>query len=172
MALQMFMKMDGVTGESSSFQHKGWFEVLSWNWGMTSNRRSAKEVDDERTSLNEMSVVKPVGIDSAEIRLLFAQGKRIPNVEFSVTPVVGKREAEAKYVFIRMEDVVIKSIVIGGGKEENFFKEHITLLFDRIRFEYSKGTPAANNSPGVATVDYDFGWSVPSNEEWRQVKVA
>ena len=30
----MFLKMEGVTGEASDADHKGEIEVVSWSWGM------------------------------------------------------------------------------------------------------------------------------------------
>ena len=164
----MLMKIDGVSGDSKNPQFRGWSDVLSWNWGMTSNRKGANAVDGEKTSLNEISIIKPIGIDSATIRLLFAEGKKISSVDMSVTPVVGQRETQTKYMSINLQDVMIKSVISGGGVEDNFFKEHITLLFDRIRFEFSKNTPAGHDGAGGKTEDFDFRWNVPSNIEWKQ----
>ena len=171
MSLQMYMKIDGVTGGCKVFKYKGWSEVLSWNWGMTSNRKSAQGITGEKTSLNELSIIKPVGIESTDIRLLFAQGVTIPEIEFSITPVVGKRETQTKYVHINLEGVVIKSIVTGGGVDDNFFKEHITLLFDRINFEYTQNAgmaDAASAANDESKVDHQFSWDVPSNSVWKQ----
>jgi len=166
MSLQMFMKLEGVEGDSQNYQHKGWCDILSWNWGMTSNRRSAQAGDDDKTSLNEISVIKPIGSDSPAIRLMFAKGKTIPSVEFSVTPVMAKREVQTKYMYIKLEDVAIKSIVSGGSVEDKFFKEHLTLCFDRIRFEYSLNAQATGDGTvGKAAVDYNFRWDVSSNTE-------
>lgn len=171
MALQMHMKMEGILGEAKMFKYKGWSEVLSWNWGMTSNRKLAQGTNGNggKTSFDELSIIKPIGIDSAGIRLLFAQGATIPTVEFSVTPVVSKKEVPTRYVHIKMEGVVIKSIVTGGSIDDNFFKEHITMLFDRIRFEYSRNAVlGTENKDDLSPLDYDFGWKVPENVEWCQ----
>ena len=168
MALQIYMKMDGVSGDSKSYQHKGWADVLSWNWGMTSNRRVANEIDGDKTSLNELSIIKYIGVDSASIRLLYAQGKTIPSVELSITPSVGKREVQTKYVYIKMEDVLIKSIVTGGGVDDSFFKEHITLLYNRVRFEYSLDAVSSDATPDNTVKDFDFGWNVPENAVWKK----
>ena len=167
MALQMNMRMDGISSDSSSPGHKAWVEVLSWNWGMTSNRKLAQANGEDKTNLNELSFVKSIGTDSSQIRLLFAQGKVIPNVEFSVMLGVGKRETPVKYVNLKLKNVVIKSIVTGGNTEDNFFKEHITLLFDRINYEYSKTGPSGSNGAAGITEDYDFGWNIPKNAEWK-----
>lgn len=34
MALEMFLKMDGVVGGTRNYQHKGWSDMLSWNWNL------------------------------------------------------------------------------------------------------------------------------------------
>jgi len=165
MSLAMNMRIDGVAGDSRSFRHKGWFEVLSWNWGMSSNRRSAQETG-AKTTLNEISIIKQVGDDSIDIRRLFAEGKIIPGIEFNISPVTGKRETHKNYVDIRLEDVAIKSIVTGGNTDDSFFKEHITLLFDRITFECNRLVPDSSESPGEAIVSHEFSWDVSGNKEW------
>ena len=167
MPLLMNIKLDGIPGDSKSYSHKGWAEVLSWNWGMTSNRKLPHHNGDDKTSLNELSFVKLIGTDSSLIRLFYAQGKVIPSVEFSMMPSLGKREAPTKYLHLKMEDVVIKSVVTGGLSEDNSFKEHITLLFDRINFDYSKNNQPANGST-VGTIEgFEFGWNIPGNAEWK-----
>ena len=70
MPIQMMMKIDGVEGEARSFKHKGWADVLSWSWGMTSNRKLSEAIDGDSTSLNELSIVKAIASDSSGIRLL------------------------------------------------------------------------------------------------------
>ena len=167
MSLQMNMRMEGITGESKSYSHKGWTDVLSWNWGMTSNRKLAHRDNGDKTSLNELSIIKAIGADSPEIRLCFAKGKIIPSVEFVIIPVVGKREKQSKYLHIKMEDVVIKSIVTGGSNEDSFFKEHITFLFDKIEFEYSKSGQAGSDGTAGESEEFNFEWDVPENSEWK-----
>jgi type VI secretion system secreted protein Hcp len=163
----MYMKIDGVLGDSKSFKYKGWADVTSWNWGMTSNRKQTNGKDGDKTSLNELSIIKSIGIDSSSIRLLYAQGKIIPNVELNITPILGKREVQTKYVNLRMENVLIKSIVTGGSIEDAFFKEHITLIFDRIRFEYSLDALSSDAGSGDTSENIDFRWNVPGNMEWE-----
>jgi type VI secretion system secreted protein Hcp len=166
MSLQMNIKIDGVFGDSKTSNHKGWAEVLSWNWGMTSDRKNSQSNDNSKTSLNELSIIKFVGIDSMAMRLLYAKGEIISNVQLNIIPTTAKRQAASKYMNIKMEDVVIKSIVSGGNNEDKFFKEHITFLFDRVNFEYSK-SKNPNDSNDKSSEDFDFAWNVPENMEWK-----
>ena len=36
MAIDMYMKVEGMTGESQDSNHKGWTDVLSFNWALHS----------------------------------------------------------------------------------------------------------------------------------------
>ena len=166
MSVAMFLKMDGITGESKSYDYKGWSDVVSWSWGMSSNRNSAQLHDDDKTSFKEISITKRVGMDSTDIMLLYAQGKTVNNVEFIIIPVVGARDAKQKYLSMRMENVVIKSITTGGSAAEDFFKENIILLFDKIRFVYNHTTGINKENPAGTSVDYKFGWDLSMNQAW------
>jgi type VI protein secretion system component Hcp len=154
MALEIHMKIEDVTGDSKGFHFKGWCDVESMQWGMTSNREKVLDAEGATTSFNELSIEKPLGIDSASIRMLFAKGAVIPTVDLKVMPVATKREVQTKYLDIRLEDVLIRS----------GFKEHISLLFDRIKFEYSLDPfrPTGEELPPAI----EFSWNVSSNDEW------
>ena len=166
MAMQIHMKIDGVKGDSKGFQYKGWCDVQSMNWGMTSDRGATTDTPGRQTSLNELSIVKLVGIDSASIRSLFAQGAIIPCVDLSVVPALSKREVQTKYLDIRMEEVLIRSVSVSGDAEDNYFREHVSLLFERIKFEYSLNPMRGADED--APVAIDFSWNVSSNDVWER----
>lgn len=166
MSVEMFLKLDGVTGGSKNYIHKGWADVASWAWTMGSNRNLPQVNGDDETSFREISVVKRIGSDSTEIMSLYAQGKTIPSAELDIVPIVAKREAKQKYLSIRMEDVLIKSIVTGGNSSEEFFNENLVLLFGKVRFEYSFNASPGTETAGGPAVDYKFGWDIPQNKEW------
>ena len=168
MPLQIIMKLDGVNGDSTSFKHKSWSDLESWNWGMTSNRKSGIQTDSSSTTLNEMSVVKALGNDSSSLRLLYAQGAVVPFADFCIFPQVGKREVPKNYLNIRLENVIIKSIVTGGGNDDSYFKEHVTLLFDKVKFEYNRSTKVEEDGSIPAGKEIDFEWNVSTIQQWQQ----
>ena len=166
MPVEMYLKLDGVRGGSKDYSHEGWADVISWGWGMVSNRNSAHVSDNDMTSFREITITKPIGADSAAIMLLYAKGKSIQCADLNIIPVVAKREVKQKYLSLRMEDVLVKSIVVGGGSGENFFNEKITLLFSKIKFQYN--SPALSSPQGAteSSVDYSFAWDISNNKEW------
>lgn len=160
MAVEMFMRLDGVKGGSRNYHHQGWSDLLSWSWDLERIREGAQA---GVTNMNEISVVKAIGIDSAALMNLFAEGAAIASAEISAVPVVGKREARQKYVSIALEDVRIQAISTDGTTDESFFKEHVTLSFGKVRFEFSQNSEAAA-TPGPATAtSYAFGWDLAAN---------
>ena len=61
-----------------------------------------------------------------------------------------------------MEGVLIKSIVTGGENSDDFFKEKIILLFDRIKCEYFAPQIAGEEE---VTSEYIFDWDIANNKK-------
>ncbi len=164
MPVEMYLKLDGVTGGTRNFTYKGCADVTSWAWELESNRSTSQLSEGDKTAYRQISIVKRIGMDSPDIMSLFVQGKTIPFADLTVVPVVGKREAKQKYLAIHMEDVIVKSIVTGGNVVEEFFNETIMLLFGRVKLEFS-----VNASPGtdVTGGEYKFAWNITQNREWQ-----
>lgn len=163
MPIEMFIRLDGIQGDSKNYQHKGWSDILSWQWGMSGNVDSS---NNRTTSIDEITITKQIGIDSTAFRLLFSQGKIVKSAEINVVPVVAKREARQKYLYMQLEDVMIKSIDMGGSAEEDTFKEHITLNFGKVRLTYNPYFVASADNPDAKSIDYKYGWNIKTNEEW------
>lgn len=164
MSVEIYLKLDGVTGGTRNFAHKGYSDVISWSWELQSNRSSSQISEGDKTAFRQISVVKRIGMDSPNILSLYAQGKSITSAELTIVPVVAKREAKQKYLTIQMEDVLVKSVVTGGSSAEELFNETIVLLFGRVRYEFS-----VNAVPGSDAVggDYKFAWDINQNREWQ-----
>lgn len=160
MAIEMFLRVDGVAAGSRNFQHKGWAEVSSWQWGIERQARTANDGPNNATNSNEISVIKPIGMDSTALMRLFAEGALINEVDLSIVPVSGKRGAQQKYLDIKLQDVIIKSISTGGSEEENFLKETITLSFDKVDYTYHQYADPGSDGKTGALQSYAFKWDL------------
>ena len=58
MAVDMFLKISGIDGESSDKQHKGTIEVLSFSWGVSNPARRAgtSKLASGRTNVSDFSI--------------------------------------------------------------------------------------------------------------------
>ena len=117
--------------------------------------------------INEITVINPIGIDSTQILNLYALGEIIPSVNLIIVSIVGKRDPEANYINIIMEDALIKSVVTGGSLDEEFYKEQLTIIFDRITFECNRSVKSKEDvDTNDTTLDNDFRWDVMGNKKW------
>jgi type VI secretion system secreted protein Hcp len=162
MALEMFLKVDGVEGGTRNYQHKGWADMLSWNWNL---QRQAAAGEQACTGMNQITILKAIGRESAALLRLFVEQTPIKAVEISVMPVVGKRELLQKYLSIVMRDVRINAMRTDGEAEESFFRERLVLEFEKIKYEIFHHTASVPNS-GSASADSEnfvFAWDLSAN---------
>jgi type VI secretion system secreted protein Hcp len=156
MAVEMFLRIDGVTGGTLNYSHKGWADVLSYSWDLT---RGPTNVGGG-VQMNEISLVKAVGVDSAALMLLFAAGTPIKTAELSIIPTVGKRDAPQKYIGMTLEDVLITAISTGGGIDEQAFKEKVTLQFGKVKYEFHNYGEIGPSGATRVLTSFAFGWDL------------
>jgi type VI secretion system secreted protein Hcp len=161
MALEMYLRMDGIQGLSKNFSFKDSSEITEFSWGMLSNRKSAKVNESDMTAFGEITVSKQIGLDSAAIMLHYAQGKIISSADITVIPVALKREAQKRYLNIHMEEVLVKSILTGGDISQDVFGEKITLLFGKVKFEYDYNPPITAKTTEIQ--EFSFSWDITHN---------
>ena len=160
MAVEIFLRMDGVTGGSQNYGHKGWAELLSWRWDLDRAPDQLTALAARALHMNEISLVKTVGVDSAALMGLFAGGTVIKTAEINIVPVVGKRDAQQKYIAITLEEVLIKSISTGGSLEESVFQERITLIFSKVKYEFHHYAEIGPSGGARAVTSYEFDWEL------------
>ena len=76
MAVDMFLKIDGVKGESEDQAHTQEIDVFSWSWGM-SNSGSAHVgggAGSGKVNVQDLSVTKYIDSSSAKIMLSCCDG--------------------------------------------------------------------------------------------------
>ena len=76
MAVDMFLKLNGVDGESQDKAHGKEIDILAWSWGM-SNSGSAHVgggAGSGKVSVQDLSVTKYIDSSSAQIMLSCCDG--------------------------------------------------------------------------------------------------
>jgi len=164
MALEMFLKIDGVDGGTRNYQHKGWADMLSWNWNLERTPTDLTATSEPGVSMNQITILKSIGKESSALLRLFVDQTPIKLVEISVMPVVGKREAQLKYLSIVMEDVLITAIRTDGEAEESFFRERLILEFSKVKYEiYHHSAGGPNDGAATKVENFTFDWDSATN---------
>ena len=157
-AIDMFMRMDGIEGESQDAQHRDEIDVLAWSWGM-SNPASQVGGTAGRVRIEDLKVTKYVDKASPELMLRCSNGQRIPEVilTFRRAGPAGPRE----FFVITMRDVMVTSVSISGSGTEARFTENVSLNFSRVTVYYTPYDASGEPQPPVT-----YQWDIEANREF------
>jgi len=157
MAVDMFLKLEGISGESKDASHAGEIDVLAWSWGM-SNAGTAHVgggAGAGKVNVQDMSFTKYVDLSSAPLMLAVANGKHVSKA----TLVVRKAgEKPLEYITVVMTDCLISSVSTGGSGGEDRLTENVSLNFAKVEVHY-KEQSAAGKAAGTG----DFKWDIVGN---------
>lgn len=158
MAVDMFLKIDGVDGESKDKTHLKQIDVLAWSWGL-SNSGSAHVgggAGSGKVNVQDISITK--WVDSASPKLVVAccEGSHYSQVLLTVRKAAGK--APLEYVKITLSEVLVAGISTGGSGGEERLTENVTLNFGKFSMDY---TPQQDD--GSAGTAINAAWDVAGN---------
>ena len=158
MAVDMFLKLDGVKGESVDSTHKGQIDILSWSWGMSQSgtMHLAAGGGAGKVAIQDISVVKYVDRASPTIMKMCATGEHFKTAELIVRKAGGKKPIE--YIVIKLKAVMVTAVSTGGSGGEDRLTESITLNFAEFNYEY---TPQKGD--GSADAKVPMGWKIAEN---------
>ena len=139
----VFLKLEGVEGESQTSGHEGEIEILSWSWGASqnpgvSNPTGLSYTNDppvvDRLRVSAIEVEKEVDKATPKLLLKCCDGTRLNNGELHVTdPGTGQA-----YLVIKMKNVYISSYQTGGSKGDVVPVDTVSLNFGEVEFEYTE----------------------------------
>lgn len=151
-ASDMFLKIEGIEGESLDSVHAGEIDVLAWSWGMT-NSGSMHVGEGGGTgepSFQDISVTKYVDKTTPNLVQKLATGEHYPSAILTVRTAGAK---PVEYLVITLTDVLVTSISTGGNGAEDRVTEEITLNFKAFELVYK---PQQADGSGGAAVDVAY----------------
>src|ERR1700735_396904 len=159
MAVDMFMKIDTVDGESRDKTHGEDIDVLAWSWGI-SNSGSAHTgggAGAGKCNVQDISFTKWVDSSTPKLLLACCDGKHFANA----TLVVRKAgEKPVEYIKIKIEEVLITSISTGGSGGEDRLTENVTLNFAKVSVDY-----VPQKDDGTAGTAIPMSWDIAANNK-------
>ena len=159
MAVDMFLKLDGIDGESVDLKHKGELEIESFSWG-ASNPGSAAHGGGGgagKVSMQDFHFVTTTSKASPKLFLYCASGAHIRSGVLTV-----RRAGESQHEFLKvtMSDVLVSSWQQSGSGSE-VPTDQVSINFSKIEIEFT--TQSATGAAGETT---RAGWDVKSNTKF------
>lgn len=127
----MFLKVQGVTGEAADADHKGEIEVVSWSWGMQASTSAATGQATGKSTISELHVVKRVDQSSPTLMTFLRNNKLVTEAQLTVRKA-GKTPLE--YFKIELEKVRVTSVKTESEGTE--LVERVSLGFSKVRVSY------------------------------------
>ena len=146
-AVDMFIKIKDIPGESSDKNHNKEIDILSLSW--SSAMQSSRAGAAGKASAEEFSVTKYIDKATPKLFESLATGKHIEEATLVVRKAGGN---PAEYLKYTLRDVMVSSYSTGASGEDRP-TESISFNYGKIEIEYTEIN--ADGTPGKVTVQ---GW--------------
>jgi len=138
MAVDMFMKIGDIKGESTDKKHHNEIDVLAWSWGISNSGTTHQGGGGGagKANVQDLSFTKYTDASSHALLLASSNGQHYPKANLVVRKAGGKG-APIEYIKIEMEEVLVTSVSCGGSGGEDRLTENVTLNFAKVKYEYT-----------------------------------
>ncbi len=160
-AVDYFLKIDGIPGESQDHKHKGEIDLHSWSWGETNSGSAAQGGGGGagKVAMNDFHFVMGSNSASPKLMLHCANGHHIPKAVLTCRKAGGKEQLE--YLKITLSDFIVSSYQAGGSAHSDVIPvDQISLNFSKIEIEYKEQKKEGGGGGAVKA-----GWDLKANKE-------
>ena len=160
-AVDYFLKVEGIDGESGDAKHKNEIDLESWSWGETQSGSHAFGGGGGagKVSMQDFHFVMRVNKASPKLFLACATGEHIPKAVLTCRKAGGKQE---EFLKVNFTDLLVSSYQTGGsGGSDIIPMDQISLNFAKIEVEYKmQDSKGQTTSPVKAGYDLKAGKKV------------
>jgi len=152
-SFDVFLKIDGIPGESTDVQHKNEIEIEAFSWGETNNAAPGRGAG--KVNMQVFHFAMGVNKASPMLFLAVANGKHFKNAILSIRRAGG--EPPQDFMKWTLTDIVVTSYQTAGNGGE--LTDQFSLSFGKIEVEY-----IPQNPDGSLGVPVKAGWDLKANK--------
>jgi type VI secretion system secreted protein Hcp len=161
MAVDYYLKIDKIPGESGDAKHKDEIDVLSFSWGesQTGSFGAGGGGGAGKVSMQDFHFTMKYNKASPMLFLSCATGEHIKKATLVARKAGGKQE---EYLTINFSDLLVSSYQTGGsgGSSDPYPIDQISLNFSKIEVEYKM-----QDAKGAVTGSTKAGYDVTKNQK-------
>jgi type VI secretion system secreted protein Hcp len=158
MALEAFLKIEGIPGESRKSGHADEIDILSFSFGASNPTTIGKGTGAgaSQVSISSFNIMKMTDLSSTALFLRCAKGEHIPTAIITLRKSGGEKALE--YLQYKFAKVYVDSIQWSGSSGgDDSPAESLSLAFEKVEIVYS-----SQNDDGTAKKTVGSGWDIPS----------
>lgn len=157
MAIDAYLQIEGVKGESADAAHQGWIEITSVHWGLTQPRSTSVSTAGGHTSGHcehrTLTFSKLVDLSSPMLMQHCSMGKTIPKAKLEFMRADGQGKP-VKYYLVELENVMLSHMdqVMRGG---DLLHDEVGLCFSKVKWTYTQQKPSGGTG-GCTSGNWDL----------------
>lgn len=160
MAIDVYLQIDGIKGESTDDKHKDWIECKSVSWSVEQPKSATASTGGghtaERCEHKDIVISKLADLASPVLLQTCSAGKTIPKARFEFMRADGQGE-RVKYFEIEIENVLIGAVT-PNVEEGDILGEHVGFKFSKVKWKYTQ-----QKVTGGAGGNTSGGWDLAAN---------
>jgi type VI secretion system secreted protein Hcp len=155
----MFLKLDGIKGESKDHKHKDEIHIESFSWGLSQTGAfgTGGGGGAGKVNVHDISITKFVDKSTPELMLLCSNGKHIKEGLITVRKA---GENPLEYLKIKLVDIIVSGVQ-HAGHGSDLLTESLTLNMAKYHFDYQEQGSDGKAQGGPVTI----GWDVKANQK-------
>ncbi len=133
---EMFLKLDGIEGESLDSAHAGEIEIKAWGWPTENHVRWDVNQGGQSTKVEVKDITIQKFCDKASVTLYqnCVTGKHIKNGTITCRKNDGDQKVE--YLIVKLTDIMVTKVEFTGDGDNQALQENLGLSFAEFRMDY------------------------------------
>jgi type VI secretion system secreted protein Hcp len=139
--IDIFLKLDGIEGESQDNKHRHEIELVEWGWavqqagnlGIGQSQLSVPRTKGAKALFQDLSFKHRVDKASPKLILACAQGTAIPNATLTLRKAGGKA---VEFLTLKLTDVTVSSVTLDATNAD-IPLEAVALHYGQISIQYA-----------------------------------
>ncbi len=151
----MFLKIDGIEGESVDSTHTNEIELLTVDWSMSqgATMHTGTGGGAGKVSVNDLTFTHTVDKASPILMQTCMSGKHIAKAVLTVRKA-GEKPLE--FYKITMTDVMVTQVTPSGSNSGSGMVECVGLAFSKVKIEYQPQGADGSAKGGAIVTEYDI----------------
>lgn len=151
---EMFLKLDGIEGESMDDAHGGEIEIRSWTWPTENHVHWDVNQGGQSTKVVISDITLEKICDKASVTLYqnCVTGKHIKSGTITCRKNDGDQKVE--YLIVKLTDIMVTKVEFAGDDGPSL-KETVGLSFAKFRMDYKVQNDTGTAAGGAKSYEFD-----------------
>ena len=158
MAVDVFLKIDDIKGESKDSKHVEEIDVLSWSWGVSQSgiAHQGGGAGAGKANFSDLNFMHALDKASPNLMKACAMGDH-----FKLATLTSRKAGKGQqdYLIVKMKEVFVTSVQPSGSSEHPM--ESVSLTFSHVDLEYKAQKADGSLEAGIHFI-YDIKKQVDS----------